>query len=51
MSTEYNDALTIVIHLPQPLDKINATLRALANEWPDAKFTNGLAVLEIPADD
>lgn len=44
------DALTIVIHLPQPLDKVTAILQALAGEWPDAHFTNGLARLDIPAE-
>lgn len=34
-----NDVMTIVIHLPQPIDKMTALLRALAEEWPDAVFT------------
>lgn len=33
-----SDALTIVINLPQPIDKVTAVLLALADEWPDAKF-------------
>lgn len=43
---------TIVIHLPQPIDKMVALLQALAEGWPDVPFTSAhwLAQIEIPAD-
>lgn len=46
-----NDSLTIVIHLPQPIDRVTALLVAIAEQWPDAAFTDGLARLEIPVDE
>lgn len=45
-----SDALTIVIRLPQPFEKVTRVLRAVADEWPDARFVNDLTYLEIPAD-
>lgn len=44
-----NDAMTIVIHLPQPLEKVAAVLEVLAEEWPDASFkqADGLTRLDI----
>jgi hypothetical protein len=43
--------VTIVIHLPQPIDKMVALLQALAIEWPDVPFTSAhwLAQIDIPA--
>lgn len=45
-----SDSMTIVIHLPQHVDKINAVLHALGREWPHATFTDGFARVDIPAD-
>lgn len=44
-------ALTIVVHLPQPLESVAALLRLVGDTWPDAAFTDGLTRLEIPADE
>ena len=47
-----SDAMTIVIHLPQPIDKVLAVLRVIGEQWHDtATFSDGLTRLEIPADD
>lgn len=46
---EDGSTMTIVIHLPQLIDKVGALLATLAEQWPDAVFTDGLARLEIPA--
>lgn len=45
------DSLTIVVRLPQPLDAVANLLRLIGETWPDAVFTDGLARLEIPADE
>lgn len=41
--------MTIVIHLPQSVDKITQLLSVIASEWPDAKFqdADGFTRLEI----
>lgn len=44
-------SLTIVVHLPQRVDKVSALLRLVSEEWPRAAFTGGLDRLEIPADE
>jgi hypothetical protein len=49
-AVDEGSTLTIVVHLPQPLDKVVALVRALADEWPDAHFVDGLSRLEVPAD-
>lgn len=43
--------LTIVIHLPQSLDKVVTLLRALGDEWPHVTLnTTGPWLIEIPAE-
>lgn len=50
-TTEASDrTLTIVVHLPQPVDRIVVLLRALADEWPGVTLnTTGPWIIEVPA--
>ena len=47
-----NDTLTIVIHLPQPVDNVTRLLNKLADIWPEAVLNvEGAWKIDIPADD
>lgn len=43
-----SDRLTIVVHLPQPFDRVTALLRTLGEQWPDTPMRGN--VVEIPSD-
>ena len=45
-----NDTLTIVIHLPQPVDNVSRVLSTVADIWPDAKLDfTGPWRIDVPA--
>jgi hypothetical protein len=44
--------MTIVVHLPQPVDNVSRLLNAVADIWPEAKLDfTGPWKIDIPADE
>jgi len=44
------DTVTLIVHLPQPLDKMAGLYRAIGELWPTATAAS-FARIEIPADE
>lgn len=45
----HDSTLTVVVHLPQPVDAVSRLLNVLADIWPNAKLdTTGAWRIEIP---